>query len=485
MNIFSSSLISASLALAMGLGAATAQSTTDPLQLGFRNPPESARPLVWWHWMNGNITQEGIKLDLEWMHRIGLGGFQNFDAALATPQVVKNRLTYMTPGWKDAFRYATTLADQFGMEEAIAGSPGWSETGGPWVPASQGMKKYVWSATLVEGGKPFRGTLVHPPANTGAFQNIGIRDMIAGPEGAQPAPQYYADAAVIAYRRSAIDVPIEAQHPKMTASGGALDWTMLTDGDLVNTTGLPIPAAGESAWIRYEFAEPETIRAITIVTKDPDRMTAMVAGLGAPEKSLEASDDGQNYRMIASLPDGGAPEHTISFPAVTAKFFRVTFKKTPPPPIPAWAVGIDPASLGIKVGAPPTDYEIAELVLHPGARENRFEEQAAFTAEPDLYGFATPPLPTNEVVKKSDVIDLTSKMRSEGTLDWAPPVGNWVVLRFGYSLLGITNHPATAEATGLEVDKLNSGFVKNYMNSYLNSYKETVGSGLMGKRGIR
>ena len=45
-------------------------------------------------------------------------------------------------------------------------------------------------------------------------------------------------------------------------------------------------------------------------------------------------------------------------------------------------------------------------------------------------------------------------MRPDGTLDWTPPAGDWVVLRMGYSLLGITNHPATAEATGLEVDKL-------------------------------
>ena len=79
--------------------------------------------------MNGNISKEGIKLDLEWMHRVGLGGFQNFDAALATPQVVDHRLAYMTAEWKDAFKYATTLADKLGMEEAIAGSPGWSETG--------------------------------------------------------------------------------------------------------------------------------------------------------------------------------------------------------------------------------------------------------------------------------------------------------------------------------------------------------------------
>ena len=165
---------------------------------------QSARPRVWWHWMNGNITKEGIKLDLEWMHRVGLGGFQNFDAALDTPQVVDKRLAYMTPEWKDAFKYATTLADQLGLEEAIAGSPGWSESGGPWVPASEGMKKYVWSETFVEGGKPFTGKLAHPPANTGAFQNVSIHDVIAGARRVlPPIPQFYADSVVVAYRRAA------------------------------------------------------------------------------------------------------------------------------------------------------------------------------------------------------------------------------------------------------------------------------------------
>ena len=141
--------------------------------------------------------------------------------------------------------------------------------------------------------------------------------------------------------------------------------------------------------------------------------------------------------------------------------------------------------MGIKVGPPPTDYEIAELVLHPGARVNRFEDKAAFTSLPDLYEFATPPVAPADAIAKSEVVDLTAKLRADGTLDWTPPAGNWVILRFGYSLLGITNHPATPEATGLEVDKLNRGFVKNYMETYLDSYKQTVGADYMGKRGIR
>ena len=146
------------LAALVGAWIVSAQNSGDALERGFQNPPDSAKPRVWWHWMNGNITKEGIKADLEWMKRVGIGGFQNFDAALNTPQVVEKRLVYMTPEWKDAFKYAATLADQLGLEMAIAGSPGWSESGGPWVPPAQAMKKFVWSETRVEGGQPFTGS---------------------------------------------------------------------------------------------------------------------------------------------------------------------------------------------------------------------------------------------------------------------------------------------------------------------------------------
>ena len=162
-------LVSVAVVLALTLAAAAQDEKSDPLARGFRNPPDSAKPRVWWHWMNGNITKEGIKLDLEWMQRVGIGGFQNFDAALNTPKLVDHRLVYMTPEWQDAFRYATELADRLGLEEAIAGSPGWSESGGPWVKPNQGMKKVVWSETRVEGGKPFTGVLPHPPTVSGPF----------------------------------------------------------------------------------------------------------------------------------------------------------------------------------------------------------------------------------------------------------------------------------------------------------------------------
>ena len=450
------------------IGSATSQMGIDSLQSGFENPPNGARPRVWWHWMNGNITKEGIQLDLEWMHRIGLGGFQNFDAALNTPQVVEHRLAYMTPEWKDTFFYATKLADQLGLEEAVAGSPGWSETGGPWVPASQGMKKYVWSETYLEGGKPFTGVLAKPPSETGPFQNMSVHDLV-------PEPQFYADSAVVAYRVPASDVPVMSLHPKVTFSGGTPDLAMLTDGDLQKTTKLPIPPVDGVSWIQYEFAQPQTMRALTIVRTDDEPCAS----------ALEASGDGQSFRTVVQLPNEGAPEHTFSFPPATARFFRVTFKRVPPPAPPFWAQDAENSSDTVATNKQPSDYEIAELVLHPGARVNRFEEKAAFEPMPDLYQFATPEVASGDAIPKSDVIDLTSKLRADGTLDWTPPSGDWVVLRFGYSLLGITNHPATAEATGLEVDKLNRRYVKNYMDHYLDNYKSAVGPEFMGARGLK
>ncbi len=454
------------LACSIGTWALRAQSPKDSLESGFLNPPDSARPRVWWHWMSGNVTKEGIKADLEWMKRAGIAGFQNFDAGLNTPQIVEKRLVYMTPEWKDAFRYAATLADQLGLEMAIAGSPGWSESGGPWVPPSQAMKKYVWSETRIEGGRPFTGVLPKPPSTTGPYQNqAGGRGF--GAEGTPP-PQFYSDSAVIAYRAPDCDRTMAELHARVTASGGTFDLADLADGDLAKATLLPAAPDDKKAWIQFEFPEPHAIRALTLVTAGSGGRAFRGTGPGGQE--LESSDDGRDFRLVAAVP-GGA--RTIAFPAVTARFFRMTFPT--PSPAPAPAAGQP---------APPAGTQVAELVLHPAPEVNRFQEKAGFSAAIGIYDMATPPVAPAEAIRKSDVIDLTSRMRPDGTLDWIPPSGRWVILRMGCSLTGARNSPASPEATGLEVDKLSRSFVKAYFDNYLGQYKDTVGS-LMGKRGLQ
>src|ERR1700761_5843876 len=165
---------SAALGFAVALGAlysphiaaqtgSAAGLQADALHAGFIDPPPGARPRVWWHWMNGNISQEGIREDLEWMKRAGIGGVQNFEASLATPKIVEKRLVYMSPEWQSAFRFATETAKRLDLEFAVASSPGWSETGGPWVEPQDALQKLVWSETPIEGGKSFTGRLAPPP----------------------------------------------------------------------------------------------------------------------------------------------------------------------------------------------------------------------------------------------------------------------------------------------------------------------------------
>src|SRR6476659_6414757 len=151
-------LLPIAAALLTGASAVRAQIAT-ALERSFRAPPDEAKPRVWWHWMNGNVTRAGITADLEWMKRVGIGGMQMFDGSLGTPQFVENRLVWMTPQWKAAFRHAASEADRLGLEMTMAASGGWSETGGPWVTPAQAMKKLVCSETRVIGPRRFAAKL--------------------------------------------------------------------------------------------------------------------------------------------------------------------------------------------------------------------------------------------------------------------------------------------------------------------------------------
>src|SRR6478672_10835885 len=87
-----------------------AQPVTDSLRAGFSNPPRSAKPRVWWHWMNGNVTKEGITKDLEWMNRVGIGGMQMFEASLGTPRIIEHPLIFNTPEWNDVIQHTAKEA---------------------------------------------------------------------------------------------------------------------------------------------------------------------------------------------------------------------------------------------------------------------------------------------------------------------------------------------------------------------------------------
>ena len=446
------------------------------LKQNFQNPPNAAKPRVWWHWMNGNITIDGIQKDLEWMNRVGIGGFHNFDASLGTPQIVKERLTYMTPKWKEAFKFTTNLADELGLEMAIAASPGWSVSGGPWVPAKDGMKKYVWSETRVKGGQGFLGILPNASTTTGKFQDLPMEASFSSGVVSK-VPTFYQDISIIAYKIPDNEKPLSELDPMISSSGGTFTLDQLTDGNLAKTIMLPSDTEKGYAWIQYHFAKPQTIKGVTVVGGGDKGPFGLYGDL-KEARGLEVSDDGLTFKKICFIPASNILQQTIAFPSTTASYYRITFKNLPPLPNLQAMLG------GGNGEAPkaPLGTEIAEVVLHTSTRINAFEEKAGFSTSPETGNFLTPQ--SNDFIKENEIIDLTSKVKTDGMLEWNVPSGNWMILRFGYSLTGHENHPASPEATGLEVDKLDKTAVKNYLENYLDQYKDATG-GLMGKNGLQ
>ncbi|UAK23120.1 glycosyl hydrolase [Sphingomonas nostoxanthinifaciens] len=454
------------LASTMAAGtAAFAQSPSpDPLRAGFETPPDSARPRVWWHWLSGNIAKQGITLDLEWMKRVGLGGVQMFDGDMGAPQIVDHRVKALTPEWRDDLRFAAAEADRLGLEFGMAAAPGWSETGGPWVPPESGMKKVVWSETQVTGGRPFTGRLAPPPSVPGPFQAIPMHDPLGRVENTMPG--YVHDVAVIAYRAPTGETPLAALRPTMTSSAPGVDLPALVDGDLNKSVTLPTPTPSAPVWIAYAFAKPATMRALSMVGPLGGRFAT------GPQGRIEASDDGVHWRAIRTITGPAhnpAPQRTFAFPATTARWFRVIF---------------DRPEISQEPYPHPPGIALNELMLVPGARVDLFEDKAGFGVMPDLDADHSPQIAADAAIARDGIVDLTAKLRPDGSLDWTPPKGEWVVLRMGYSPTGEVNHPATPEATGPEADKLNAAHVRAHLDAYMAPVIKELGP-LIGDRGLK
>ena len=468
--------------LLCSVAAAGPSFAADALLDGFRNPPADARPGVGWPWMNGNVTIDGIDKDLAWMHRVGISSVGIGSAAIDTPTVVDKRLEYLTPEWNQAFRYAVGEADKLGIKVGIGAAAGWSMTGGPWVSAQQSMKKLVWSATAIDGGKAYHGILPQPPDVIGPIQNAPtFGDHPPTPKTANL--HFYRDAVVLAYRNTVAE-PVVLQ---ALASTGKLDAKMLSDGDLSKGVKLEPATQNGDLWVQVKYKKPATIQGATLGMIVHPALGYHVV--------VEASDNGDDWRHVADFPQVvqlqrmQMGEQTISFAPVTAHWFRLLLKAAPPIPTSYRPKKEDAAPGMISAEAeahPERVYDVREVVFHADATVHEFEKKAMFAAPPrDFYTIdSLPDFAPGTAIDPHSVVVLTDKMKPDGTLDWTPPPGNWIVMRLGYSPVGKENHPAPPEATGLEADKLNPAHMRDYAEKYIDFYRNVTGPELMGKRGL-
>jgi hypothetical protein len=100
----------------------------EDLEAEFSSPPDSARPWVYWFWLNGNITKEGITADLEAMQRVGIGGVLIMEVDQGAPV---GQVDFMSEEWRDLFRHVVSEAQRLGLEVNMNNDAGWNGSGGP------------------------------------------------------------------------------------------------------------------------------------------------------------------------------------------------------------------------------------------------------------------------------------------------------------------------------------------------------------------
>jgi hypothetical protein len=171
------------------LAVASAPSWARDLSQDFREPPASARPWVYWFFMDGNLSREGITTDLEAMKQAGIGGVILMEVDVGVP---RGPVRFMSEPWRALFKHAVTEAERLGLQMTLNAGPGWTGSGGPWVKVEQSMQHLVASETKVTGGRQFNGILPQPQPRPPFFGPVP-------PELEPLRSGFYRDVAVLAF----------------------------------------------------------------------------------------------------------------------------------------------------------------------------------------------------------------------------------------------------------------------------------------------
>lgn len=144
----------------------------DELLRDFTSPPEATKPRCYWYWMDGHITKEGITKDLDAMRRIGIGeGYIGVISGQSGLPADARAPLALSDEWWSFIEHAIREGGRLGVDIGLFNSPGWSQSGGPWVQPGQAMRYVVLPETRLTGPQRFAGKL---PAPEGAFQDIAV-----------------------------------------------------------------------------------------------------------------------------------------------------------------------------------------------------------------------------------------------------------------------------------------------------------------------
>jgi hypothetical protein len=163
----------------------------DQLRQGFLNPPDSARPGVYWYFMDGNIDRDAMTADLESMKKAGLGYVVFLEVNVGVP---RGRIDFLSDEWQELYSHAVSEAERTGIRIILGSGPGWAGSGGPWVTPSQSMIHLVASDTMVNGPFHLNSPLAVPAPRRPFFGEGSLTPLLKDLRD-----EWYEDVAVLAF----------------------------------------------------------------------------------------------------------------------------------------------------------------------------------------------------------------------------------------------------------------------------------------------
>lgn len=378
----------------------------------FRTPSDDVRVGTFWYWVSDNISCEGVVADLNAMKKAGINlAFIGFigPSTHHNANYPYGKVKFMSEEWWNILHTALKTASDLDIEIGIFNSPGWSQSGGPWVKPEQSMRYLASTSIEVSGPRKIEEIL---PTASKDFQ----------------------DVKVLAFKFDRNNL-FDMLGSKVVTSDN-IHSVSAEEGELLQ---LPL----EESYLSLSLPTDTVAQAIMIYPGEflDTHCTLQVEEDGTYKVIKEFSVNRDASLSYATGFDQKSPVVEL-FPEAKGKEFRLLFNKTK---------GKSEISSLILTSAP-------VIQRYPGKTFAKIEGKGKM---PEMR------IDTSLFVNPDEVFDLSECLAPDGTIHWNVPDGKWIILRMGMISTGAINSPASPEATGLETDKLSKKHITTHFEEFL------------------
>ncbi|MDD2456408.1 MAG: glycosyl hydrolase [Kiritimatiellae bacterium] len=128
---------------------------------------------MWYIWNGGNVSKRGVTGDLEAIAGAGVSGihFMHIGHGEQKPSpYCPSQIRCMDANWADAITHLGRECKRLGLKLTVQNCPGWSQSGGPWVPIEYAQRDIAAAVSHVKGGGAFDLPAI-PEANADAVSD--------------------------------------------------------------------------------------------------------------------------------------------------------------------------------------------------------------------------------------------------------------------------------------------------------------------------